>query len=79
VVPAQRRADGPLPSPGELVVLVRDRAAATLSGSAPAETTDLSRACELVVRLALSCVTAPPAEGRVADLVRTVLPGRPAP
>ncbi|MCZ9345041.1 TetR/AcrR family transcriptional regulator, partial [Streptomyces sp. TRM76130] len=53
-------ADGPLPSPGDLVALVRDRAAATLSGSAPphgrADAADLSRACELVVRLALSCV-----------------------
>ncbi|MCZ9340679.1 TetR/AcrR family transcriptional regulator, partial [Streptomyces sp. TRM76130] len=37
---------------------------------------DLSRACELVVRLALSCVAAPPVEGSVADLVRTALPRR---
>ncbi|CAL9455428.1 hypothetical protein SUDANB145_02525 [Streptomyces sp. enrichment culture] len=79
-VPAQRRADGPLPSPGDLVALVRDRAAATLAGSTPAkartDAADLSRVCELVVRLALSCVTAPPAEGQVADLVRTALPRR---
>lgn len=82
-VPAQRRADGPLPSPGDLVALVRDRAAATLAGSAPgkaqADAADLSRVCELVVRLALSCVAAPPAEGGVADLVRTALPRQLAP
>ncbi|MEU4654446.1 TetR/AcrR family transcriptional regulator [Streptomyces sp. NPDC023723] len=90
-VPAQRRADGPLPSPGEFVALVRDRAAATVSGreAAPGsgagagsgdgrpeqpDAVDLTRVCELAVRLALSCVAAPPGEGGVADLVRTALP-----
>ncbi|MFF4798579.1 TetR/AcrR family transcriptional regulator [Streptomyces sp. NPDC001351] len=75
-VPAQRRADGPLPSPGDFVAIVRDRAVAMLSkpGAVKSDTADLARSCELVVRLALSCVAAPPGEGGVADLVRTALP-----
>lgn len=76
-VPAQRRADGPLPSPGDFVALVRDRAVAALNGAGPLpppNTTELARSCELAVRLALSCVAAPPAEGGVAELVRTALP-----
>ncbi|MFD9028375.1 TetR/AcrR family transcriptional regulator [Streptomyces parvulus] len=78
--PAQRRADGPLPSPADFVAHVRDRAVAVLYGAdplAPPDTAELARSCELAVRLALSCVAAPPAEGSVADLVRTALPGRP--
>jgi AcrR family transcriptional regulator len=80
-VPAQRRTDGALPSPGDFVALVRDRAVAALSGpgatrQAPA---DLGLTCELAVRLALSCIAAPPAEGGVADLVRDVLARRLAP
>ncbi|MFF5154846.1 TetR/AcrR family transcriptional regulator [Streptomyces sp. NPDC000348] len=73
-VPAQRRADGPLPSPTDLVGLVRDRAVAVLAGPGVtgAGTAELARCCELVVRLALSCVAAPPADG-VADLVRGAL------
>ncbi|ODA74485.1 Bacterial regulatory protein, tetR family [Streptomyces sp. AVP053U2] len=82
-VPAQRRADGPLPSPGDLVALVRDRAVAVLTGPGvpgPADTAELARACELVVRLALSCIAAPPpAEGGVADLVRSALYRQPVP
>ena len=75
-VPAQRRADGPLPSPGDFVAIVRDRAVAMLSkpGAVKSDTADLARSCELVVRLALSCVAAPPGEGGVAELVRTALP-----
>ncbi len=76
-VPAQRRADGPLPSPGDFVALVRDRAVAALNGAGPLpspSTTELARSCELAVRLALSCVAAPPAGGGVAELVRTALP-----
>ncbi|MDF3149010.1 MULTISPECIES: TetR/AcrR family transcriptional regulator [unclassified Streptomyces] len=74
-VPAQRRADGPLPSPGDFVAIVRDRAVSVLSGPGinKSETPDLARSCELVVRLALSCVAAPPGEGGVADLVRSAL------
>ncbi|MFG2572410.1 TetR/AcrR family transcriptional regulator [Streptomyces sp. NPDC048481] len=75
-VPAQRRADGPLPSPGELVGAVRDRAVAVFSGPGAlrADTAELARCCELAVRLALSCVAAPPpAEDGVADLVRGAL------
>ncbi|UXI80747.1 TetR/AcrR family transcriptional regulator, partial [Streptomyces vinaceusdrappus] len=77
-VPAQRRADGPLPSPGDFVALVRDRAVAALEGDASPDAGELARSCELAVRLALSCVTAPPGEGGVAELVRTVLPRRTA-
>jgi AcrR family transcriptional regulator len=72
-VPAQRRADGPLPSPGDFVTMVRDRAVAVLSGPGITDTADLARSCELVVRLALSCVAAPPGEGGVTDLVRSAL------
>ncbi|GGV66648.1 TetR family transcriptional regulator [Streptomyces griseoloalbus] len=73
--PAQRRADGPLPSPADLVALVRDRAVAVLAGPGVplADTAEPARSCELVVRLALSRVAAPPAGNRVADLVRGAL------
>ncbi|MEU9311623.1 helix-turn-helix domain-containing protein [Streptomyces sp. NPDC048256] len=80
-VPAQRRADGPLPSPGDLVGAVRDRAVAVLCGPGAVRTdaADLARSCELAVRLALSCVAAPPAgEDGVAELVRGVLQRQPA-
>ncbi|MEU9989787.1 TetR/AcrR family transcriptional regulator [Streptomyces sp. NPDC007971] len=75
-VPAQRRADGPLPSPGDFVRIVRDRAVTVLGGPDPAkgDGSDLTRSCEYVVRLALSCVAAPPGEGGVAELVRGALP-----
>lgn len=74
-VPAQRRADGPLPSPSDFVGLVRDRAVAAVAvpGMAKADVMELARACELVARLSLSCVAAPPGEG-VAELVRHALP-----
>ncbi|MFF6877801.1 TetR/AcrR family transcriptional regulator [Streptomyces sp. NPDC012474] len=74
-VPAQRRADGPLPSPGDFVALVRDRAVTFLAGpgTPKSATADLARSCELAVRLALSCVAAPPGEGGVAGLVRSAL------
>jgi AcrR family transcriptional regulator len=101
--PAQRRADGPLPSPGDFVRIVRDRVLASLTapdtarpggadpvrtgGTDPSRTggadqfrpgsAELTRSCELVVRLALSCVAAPPAEGQVAELVRDALHRRP--
>ncbi|MFD4575759.1 TetR/AcrR family transcriptional regulator [Streptomyces sp. NPDC058417] len=73
--PAQRRADGPLPSPADLVAGVRDRAVAALSGpGTPADNGELARVCELTARLALSCVAAPPpGEGGAADLVRGAL------
>ncbi|WP_280880789.1 TetR/AcrR family transcriptional regulator [Streptomyces pseudovenezuelae] len=79
-VPAQRRADGPLPSPGDFVAIVRDRAVVQLAvpGTPKSETADLTRSCELVTRLALSCVSAPPGEGGVADLIRTALSRQPA-
>ncbi|MFF4399247.1 TetR/AcrR family transcriptional regulator [Streptomyces sp. NPDC001480] len=75
-VPAQRRADGPLPSPGDFVQIVRDRVVTVLTGpgAAPKDTAELVRSCELAVRLALSCVAAPPGEGGVGELVRAVLP-----
>lgn len=74
-VPAQRRADGPLPSPGDFVQLVRDRAVAVLTatGATKSESAELARACELVVRLGLSCVLAPAGEGGTAELVRDAL------
>jgi AcrR family transcriptional regulator len=77
-VPAQRRADGPLPAPADFVALVRERAVAVLSapGTSTSDTVELARSCELAVRLALSCVAAPPGEGGVMDLVRTALPRR---
>ncbi|WP_151771352.1 TetR/AcrR family transcriptional regulator [Streptomyces abyssomicinicus] len=83
--PAQRRADGPLPSPAELVVLARERAVAALAappgalGVPPARTESRAwgRACELAVRVGLSCVVAPPGPGTsVSDLVRSALPRR---
>ncbi|MEW2622542.1 TetR/AcrR family transcriptional regulator [Streptomyces sp. NPDC048106] len=75
-VPAQRRAEKPLPSPPDLVRMVRDRAVTALSGpgTGPAATVELARSCELVVRLALSCVAAPPGRGGVAELVRALAP-----
>ncbi|MFJ2018225.1 TetR/AcrR family transcriptional regulator [Streptomyces nodosus] len=75
-VPAQRRADGPLPSPSDFVALVRDRAVAALAGpgTATGEVRELARTCELVVRLSLSYAVAPPGQGRVAELVRHALP-----
>lgn len=85
-VPAQRRADGPLPSPGDFVQIVRDRAVAVLVGAgrdgsgrdgSGRDGGELARSCELVVRLALSCVAAPPGEGGVAELVRGVLHRQP--
>ncbi|MEU9242105.1 TetR/AcrR family transcriptional regulator [Streptomyces sp. NPDC048385] len=75
-VPAQRRADGPLPTPGDFVRLVRDRAVTVLSGAGAGRGDgELTRSCELAVRLALSCVAAPPTpgEGGVAELVRGAL------
>ncbi len=74
-VPAQRRADGPLPSPADFVGLVRDRAVAAVAGPGmgKADAGEWARGCELVVRLALSCVVAPPGEGRVGELVRAAL------
>ncbi|MGW3496389.1 TetR family transcriptional regulator [Streptomyces sp. NPDC001020] len=77
-VPAQRRADGPLPSPADLVAQVRDRAVAAVAGPgmSKADVAELARSCELVVRLSVSCVSAPPGEGGVAELVRHALPRR---
>ncbi|MFB7596531.1 TetR/AcrR family transcriptional regulator [Streptomyces sp. NPDC056160] len=74
-VPAQRRADGPLPSPGDLLATVRDRAAAALAepGATGADRAELAGVCELVFRLALSCVAAPPHGTGLADLVHGLL------
>ncbi|MFD9191798.1 TetR/AcrR family transcriptional regulator [Streptomyces phaeochromogenes] len=74
-VPAQRRADGPLPSPGDFVGLVRDRAVASLAvpGASKSEASELARACELVVRLGVSCVLAPAGEGGTERMVRDAL------
>ena len=74
-VPAQRRADGPLPTPRDFVRIVRDRAVIALTG--PAAPAELTRPCELAVRLALSFVAAPPGEGGVAELIQAVVPRQP--
>ncbi|MFJ6695633.1 TetR/AcrR family transcriptional regulator [Streptomyces sp. NPDC091272] len=63
---AQRRADGGAPGAGELLAVVRDRAAAAVGERWP---------CETVVRLAVSWVVAPPGDRRtvtVAEFVRAV-------
>ncbi|MFB7504488.1 TetR/AcrR family transcriptional regulator [Streptomyces broussonetiae] len=75
-VPAQRRADGPLPTPHDFLRIVRDRAVTALAGptATAVDPADLAHPCELVVRLALSCVAAPPGEGGMAELVRAVVP-----
>jgi len=74
-VPAQRRADGPLPSPSDFVVLVRDKAVAVLTGPGMPrpETAQWIRRCEIAVRLGLSCVAAPPGEDGAPALVREAL------
>ncbi|MFD9791839.1 TetR/AcrR family transcriptional regulator [Streptomyces sp. NPDC059070] len=69
-VPAQRRADAGVPGPAELVATVRDRSLAMLEKELPgADSVELARSCETVVRLALSYVTAPAPE--------TAAPGAP--
>ncbi|MFF0382387.1 TetR/AcrR family transcriptional regulator [Streptomyces sp. NPDC004286] len=74
-VPAQRRADGPLPAPGDFLRMVRDRAVAVLTapGTPAADTARLAFACELALRLGLSCVAAPAGEGGTAALVHHAL------
>ncbi|MGW7288748.1 TetR/AcrR family transcriptional regulator [Streptomyces sp. NPDC054847] len=76
-VPAQRRADARLPGPAELVAAVRDRSLAApghagRSWDGDGEPGDLSRRCELTMRLALSFVVAP-AGASVAPLVRAAV------
>jgi AcrR family transcriptional regulator len=76
VVPAQRRADGPLPTPTDLFALVRDRAVHVLCGPTAArpDTVEQARLCELALRLALSCVLLPPGPEGAAQLIRAALP-----
>ncbi len=76
VVPAQRRADGPLPAPADLFAMVRDRAVHALCGpvAARSETADQARLCELALRLALSCLLVPPGPEGPAPLIRGALP-----
>ncbi|WP_030545052.1 TetR/AcrR family transcriptional regulator [Streptomyces albus] len=75
-VPAQRRADGPLPSPSELVAQIRDLAAAALApGRPPEEVQRMAGVCEIAVRLALSCVVAPAGERETGPLIRRALRG----
>ncbi|WP_405826098.1 TetR/AcrR family transcriptional regulator [Streptomyces sp. NBC_01390] len=77
---AMRHADGALPSPVDFVALVRDRAVAVLSapGTPTCDRAELAGACELVVRLTLSCVAAPPGDGEVTDLIRNALHRQPS-
>ncbi|MFC8916363.1 TetR/AcrR family transcriptional regulator [Streptomyces sp. NPDC057116] len=79
--PAQRRADGGAPDPGELVAAVRERSRAALGqGHRGGEQADgdgtgddaVEAACEMAVRLALSYVVAP-GPGDVGSLLRRVL------
>ncbi|MEV2250004.1 TetR/AcrR family transcriptional regulator [Streptomyces sp. NPDC050147] len=74
-VPAQRRADAGVPSPAELLALVRDKAVNALNGRArPKDTEELAMACESAVRMALSYVVAPsPADEDPVELVRGTL------
>lgn len=74
VVLAQRRADGPLPAPADFVTHVRERAATVLGDEK--NTSALTQAGELAVRLALSCIAAPPDDNDVAGLLRGALPTR---
>ncbi|MEV3928128.1 MULTISPECIES: TetR/AcrR family transcriptional regulator [unclassified Streptomyces] len=58
--PAGRDAWASLPTPGELLVLVRDRAVAALRrGPAPCEAAKLGRECEIALRLAISYMLVP--------------------
>lgn len=79
-VPAQRRADGPLPSPGDFVAHVRERSLAVLvpAGTGKGDADEVVRGAELAVRLALSCVAAPAGEGGVRELVAGALEHRAA-
>ncbi|MEV8016301.1 TetR/AcrR family transcriptional regulator [Streptomyces sp. NPDC086554] len=74
-VPAQRRADAGVPTPAELLALVRDKAVHALNGRArPKDTEELAMACESAVRMALSYVIAPSPKGEdPVELVRGVL------
>ncbi|WP_189933836.1 TetR/AcrR family transcriptional regulator [Streptomyces sulfonofaciens] len=76
VVPAQRRADGPLPAPAELFVLVRDRVVSALCGpgTGRSESAEQARLCELTLRLALSCLLVPPGSDGAGHLIRAALP-----
>lgn len=76
VMPAQRRADGPLPSPADVVAEVRDRAVAVLCGpgAAGAEAAEQARLCEVTMRLALSCLLVPPGAHGTGRLLRETLP-----
>ncbi|MFJ6568411.1 TetR/AcrR family transcriptional regulator [Streptomyces sp. NPDC091292] len=78
-IPAQRRADGPLPSPADLLTLVRDQAVGALMapGTPRSHATDLARRAELALRLALSSILAPVGAGGVAALVRETLAALP--
>ncbi|MGW7271394.1 TetR/AcrR family transcriptional regulator [Streptomyces sp. NPDC054864] len=71
-VPAQRRADAGIPSPAELLALVRDKAVNALDGRArPKDIPELAMACESAVRMALSYVVAPSSAGEdPEELVR---------
>ncbi|MFD5558346.1 TetR/AcrR family transcriptional regulator [Streptomyces sp. NPDC127068] len=76
--PAPRPGNGPVPSPGALLALVRDRAVTALAPPAvdPVHRAALTRATEVALRLALSCVYAPPTARTAADLVREALGDR---
>ncbi|MFG2502437.1 TetR/AcrR family transcriptional regulator [Streptomyces sp. NPDC048441] len=74
-VPAQRRADAGVPTPAELLALVRDKAVNALNGRArPKDTEELAVVCESAVRMALSYVIAPSRKGEdPAESVREII------
>ncbi|MEU6478344.1 helix-turn-helix domain-containing protein [Streptomyces sp. NPDC047017] len=74
---ARRTADAPPAWPAGFLAFARDRAAAALAGPGArgADLAALAATCELVFRLALSCVLVPPDGTEVAALVRGALRG----
>ncbi|MFF7179318.1 TetR family transcriptional regulator [Streptomyces sp. NPDC008121] len=73
-LPVQRRADAGPPSPAELLGQARDLAAAALLAAHRTEDeAEASRLCEIVLRLTLSCVVAPPDPADPVRLVREEL------
>ncbi|MFD7551207.1 TetR/AcrR family transcriptional regulator [Streptomyces sp. NPDC059816] len=77
-LPAPRPGNGPVPSPGALLAHVRDRAVTALAPPAAdaVQRAALTRATEIALRLALSCVYAPPPARTAAELVREALGDR---
>ncbi|MEV6264925.1 TetR/AcrR family transcriptional regulator [Streptomyces sp. NPDC051784] len=70
-----RRADGPaLPTPGELLRLVRERAVAALEDTSAEGTAGLELRCEVALRLALSYTQVPASQAEEPDSCRPITP-----